>query len=742
MRRLLLSFVLAVIAIVSTEAQGVMPLPSLHVDGKWLVDTHGNHVVLHGVMDTPNSYFNSGYWHGTNGDYNDTGVGPCIAFFEKQFAAFEKAKCNIFRLHLDPAWTNDNSVTASGFTIIKDNAGKDSGKAIDPSGNEVGAEANIVHFNSKRLTKYMKSLFIPLMKQAMYHGQYVVIRPPGVCPQNLKVGDYYQDYLKTVWDIVSKDEFIQQYAGQISLELANEPVNLKNASNNNSVKALHDYFQPIVDLIRANGFTGIIWVPGTGYQSDYKSYSTYPITGDNIAYAVHVYSGWYGGITDDNCNPSTMIANFKNQVPVVDKKPILVSEVDWSPLREPLELDHYNEWNQPVYKNLGTWATGSTSKWGKAYKAVLDKYVNISMTLTHPHDFIDLAQLVYKNKVVAAFDANPEACGQACMEWYADYYKVNWPHADDETADYSDYNTVTSLKAETTSLEMMANDERGIPLTATYADGHSKDVSFLVEYTIADPTVASITDGCVKALANGETTLTAAYTNPSGEKVTTTIEIKVLSIDDMPKLTSVSQINNKTFMIIGTDNKMFYCKNMQNLGYDPVMDVIGNKSIVGFQYKAQAISGRSGCYLLKQIKLDGSDYMMWTGSAGYINSQDENGWCSFVLGLNNQYGQDIKDGAVWQISYVGDKGFTLKNMATGKYLKNTDTAKYSSPAYFKFVLFGGTTGISDASCLKDKGQMINDNVVYDLQGRRIGVVDNSSLKPGLYIVNGKKIMIK
>ena len=49
---------------------------------------------------------------------------------------------------------------------------------------------------------------------------------------------------------------------------------------------------------------------------------------------------------------------------------------------------------------------------------------------------------------------------------------------------------------------------------------------------------------------------------------------------------------------------------------------------------------------------------------------------------------------------------------------------------------GGTTGISEASRLNDKGEMINDNV-YDLQGRRVE-------KParGLYIVNGRKVVIK
>ena len=51
-------------------AQGVKPLPSIHVDGRWLVDTHGNHVVLHGVMDTPSAWFNNGRW---GWSYDDAG---------------------------------------------------------------------------------------------------------------------------------------------------------------------------------------------------------------------------------------------------------------------------------------------------------------------------------------------------------------------------------------------------------------------------------------------------------------------------------------------------------------------------------------------------------------------------------------------------------------------------------------------------------------------------------------------
>ena len=403
----------------SVCAQGMKPLPTLQVEGRWIVDTHGNHVVLHGVMDTPNMYFNGWRWGSpwdanNRANYDASGATKCLAYFEKLFTGLEKAKCNVFRLHLDPAWTNDPS---DSYTY--------SGAADQPS--DASGEADIKKFNPSRLKTFLSSLYWPLMQKAMNHGMYVVVRPPGVCPHNLKVGDYYQQYLTTVWDIVSQNSNIKKYAGQISIELANEPVSLKNADDKDDAKALHDYFQPIVDKIRSNGFTGIIWVPGTGWQANYTSYVTWPIEGYNIGYAVHDYCGWYNS-SDDSPSPTVKINSFHNSVPVVDTNPVIITEVDWSPKKE--GTGHYNEHGDWVESNWGTWATGSTSKWGKAYKACLDHFGNISMTLSGTSCLIDVDKLLADGSVVPAFDGIEEACGKACMDWYADYYDVDWPHAD------------------------------------------------------------------------------------------------------------------------------------------------------------------------------------------------------------------------------------------------------------------------------------------------------------------------
>ena len=404
--------------------QTVAGLPPLHVDGRFFKDEQGNKVVLHGVMDTPNAYFNGGRW-GWN--YDNAGVSSCIAYFEKIFTAITDydngAYCNIFRLHLDPAWTNG---TKGSWKVDAREV------PYNDKGEEDFGEANISKYTGTRLTNYLSSLYVPIAQKAMKNKMYVIMRPPGVCPHTIYVGGSYQKFLLDVWDRVSKNKLVQKYCGQISLELANEPIDVKLANGQSSERALHDFFQPIVDKIRENGFKGIILIPGTGYQSNYRDYIKYPITGDNIGYAVHNYAGWYDN-SDEHCDVNNAIKKFGESVPILRTNPIVITEVDWSP-KNSSNIKNYNEMGQPVYGNYGTWATASTSKWGKAYKAILDYYGNISMTLTGTGDFIDIDDYINKKKVTPAFKVamekngvDPyEACGVACFDWYEKYFQENY----------------------------------------------------------------------------------------------------------------------------------------------------------------------------------------------------------------------------------------------------------------------------------------------------------------------------
>ncbi|MGN0281874.1 MAG: glycoside hydrolase family 5 protein [Prevotella sp.] len=399
----LLSFI-----VVLSNAQ--TQLPDLRVQGKNLVDENGNTVVLHGVMDTPNRYFNNWRWQSWKATYGDDDVQPCLDYFDKLFTAItdheQGAYCTVFRLHLDPCWTNDPSKTQVGD----------------------GGEQNISQFSSTRLTRYWKSLYSKIMESALAHGLYVILRPPGVCPNTIKVGDEYQQYLTTVWGTICAANVLKNNAGKVSIELANEPINVRLADGSESKNALHDFFQPVVDVIREKGFTGIIWVPGSGWQSQYADYAATPILDNNFGYAVHVYPGWYGA-SDNSYNHQNFINQFHAQVPVVDTNPIMVTEIDWSP-ENPDGEGKYNEWGEWVKPNYGTWGTASTSKWGNAWKAVHDHYGNIGMTLTSTDDLIDIDEYLASGKVQPNFSnakANglyEECCAYTCFQWYKAFYEA------------------------------------------------------------------------------------------------------------------------------------------------------------------------------------------------------------------------------------------------------------------------------------------------------------------------------
>lgn len=419
--------------------------PDLHVEGKYLKDPYGNTVNLHGVMDTPSMWFNSNRWSSWNlGGYVEAAIPLAEAYFTKIFDAItdrdQGAYCDIFRLHMEPAWLRKDGVTSSGENDLATTYDRD------------------------KVKTYLEKLFLPIAQDANEHGLYVIMRPPGVCPEKIQVGDDYQKYLLDVWDIVSSNEFVKANAGWLSLELANEPVQVYDANGNRSTdgtwgpangSAKTDFFQPIINKIRANGFTGIIWVPGEGYQSSYQSYATYPISDSNFGYAIHVYPGWYGQ-TDASCSASSFISNMQSQVPGITSKPVCITECDWSP--GTTDGEHYD--GTATGNNYGTWGTARTSTWGNALKETMDYFGNMSLTLTSTDDYVNMDTFIATGKVQPAFlskaDAG-EACGVACFNWYKTWSTVDKPACEDNGSTSIVLNASDAVLIQPTALTLTAN---------------------------------------------------------------------------------------------------------------------------------------------------------------------------------------------------------------------------------------------------------------------------------------------
>ncbi len=195
----------------------------------------------------------------------------------------------------------------------------------------------------------------------------------------------------------------------------------------------------------------------------------------------------------------------------------------------------------------------------------------------------------------------------------------------------------------------------------------------------------------------------------------------------------LSVLSGQMFAIVNEEEQMaFYGSGAQNVGYgvfSNAFDVYNE----GYFFKLGRITGGR---TLRLFNADGEEYQVAGGTA-YLNSQGVDGDRCFLNGLNSQRGFAIPDGAVWDIQYVEGKGWTLRNVGTGKYLKNNDAAKYDEPTYFTFcTLKEVTTGIE---AITNKYEPQYADQWYMMDGRQLS---SRPSKPGLYIHNGRKVVIR
>jgi beta-xylosidase len=385
-----ISLFVLLLSSVTVSAWEGMAMPQLHVEGRYFKDSNGNIVNLHGFAQTYSPWFNE---RGTK--WNNYDVNACLSYNQGLIDNILAAgwKVNFMRLHMDPYWSNTPGMKVTG-------------------------ENDISAFDYERFKTYFQSVFVPMAKYAISHGLYVIMRPPGVCPQNITVGDAYQKYLMKVWNYVSADSYIKNNPN-IMFELANEPVNIKNEDGSQAgFKELNEYFQAITNTIR-NNCNNIVLVPGLGYQANYEGFADYPIKGENIGYAVHCYPGWYnsGSETTPDVNYTKFNDGWNKQIkPISDLAPIVVTEMDWAP----------EKYNSSFGKGV-TGVAGGTG-FGANFKKITDDCGNVSWLIFTTPEL--LAQFKDEQGNGDTFLTDNEACAWPAYHWYQDYANKQYPHAD------------------------------------------------------------------------------------------------------------------------------------------------------------------------------------------------------------------------------------------------------------------------------------------------------------------------
>ena len=122
----------------------------LNVVGRYLKDSDGNIVNLHGFGQTYSPFFNNWGW-------NDYDVEGCLSYNKRMIDAVLSAgwEMDFIRMHMDPYWSDDPNQ-----------------ESVRYEGHE--------RFSETRFRKYLDEVFVPMAEYMVSRGLYVVMRPPGV----------------------------------------------------------------------------------------------------------------------------------------------------------------------------------------------------------------------------------------------------------------------------------------------------------------------------------------------------------------------------------------------------------------------------------------------------------------------------------------------------------------------------------------------------------------------------------
>ena len=677
----LIALLIGILAPACAYAWPGMDMPELHVDGRYLKDSDDNIVNLHGFGQTYSPWFNE-----QGSKWSNYDVEACLKYNKEKIDQILAAgwKMNWLRLHMDPYWSNTPGAQTTG-------------------------ENDISAFDFNRFRTYLNSVFIPMAEYAISKGLYVVMRPPGVCPHEIAVDDNYHKYLKRVWGFVSSQARLKNNP-HIMFELANEPVNIMDTdgqyrSNTDGCnKNLTRFFQEIVDLMCGNGCNNILWIPGTGYQSQYAGFAKYPIQGQNIGYAVHVYPGWYGS---DAIKPSqelggnygggyeSFAVGWRDQIePAAAIAPILVTEMDWAP------EDYNASWGKSITgRMLG-------EGFGANFKYLADKTGNVSwMIFTGPEHLAKFDGEAGSTGKYTLYN-DPDACLWPVYHWYKEYAGDNMPAA-------SSVSLVLSPRSgDITTDHLMMPGTCSTPAVVASYNGYESPIETDLDVAVDNSSVISWDNGSFHAIGQGQATATVGYTvggkNESVQLSFTSTAFPFLDGYFNPSIWETGTFDSATHTI--TTGQYGFAGWKYSSGID----------LSEYHYLIAELDGDNNCGLSFRV-FDQNNYWSDPAQADFGNAKRA------VIDLDNMksiQGRQMDKSHLYIVGFwsMGGRQFRISNV------------------------FPAMT--SDASGIDDIETVTVEQPVevYDLYGRRIrsGIYRyeaTDGLAPGIYIVGGRKVSV-
>lgn len=265
-------------------------------------------------------------------------------------------------------------------------------------------------------------------------------------------------------------------------------------------------------------------------------------------------------------------------------------------------------------------------------------------------------------------------------------------------------------------VEIIIGSNTAINLNATFQDGHVREVTSLASYEVDAPDVVNISYGLVKALKQGVARVTATYTDAKGYQLTTSYRVHATYFPFASKYISTS---------IYSEGKY----NEATHAFSP-----GQYGQMGWQFGGG-------------IDLSGFKYLVVK-----LKSAPSNAHLNLFPAMN-----------IWgdccSTPDFGSKKQIVVNLKTAKYTSGGKTGQLLDTKNIFIVSFWSNFGtiIVDDMYLTNNDDYSREGAtaivgvqasptaasgshVYDMSGRRVS--STGSLMPGVYIMDGKKIVVR
>ena len=258
-------------------------------------------------------------------------------------------------------------------------------------------------------------------------------------------------------------------------------------------------------------------------------------------------------------------------------------------------------------------------------------------------------------------------------------------------------------------MEVMIGNSSTLPLTATFRDGRTENVASQTHYEISNNECIKIAYGRLYGLKEGQAQIKAVYTDPLGHELETAFNVRSTFFPFNAQYIKTDFYGNGKYT---EETHTFRPSQYGQMGWEYAngADMSDYKYLV-IKLAATSSDSHLNIFTENSIWSDGFETPAFSSNkqiaVNLKTAKTKNG-----VKLNTK---NIRIVAFWG---MGNKDIKVENI----YLTNNDD--YSQ------------TAVESIYADKEK----TPDTIYDLQGRKLPSA--TGLKPGIYIINGKKTVTK